>query len=98
MFFLSWLICEIARKESTMADRFSKSMPAALKRPTFDELYKRLWDLDHTQVDERLAVMLNVILQLEVQGECWESATEALLIVGYTSDEKSNQEQTRWLS
>ena len=41
-------------------------MPAALKRPTLDELYKRLRDIDYTQVDERLAVMLNVILQLEV--------------------------------
>ena len=44
-------------------------MPAALKRPTLDELYKRLSDLDYTQVDERLAVMLNAILQLEAQGE-----------------------------
>ena len=52
-------------------------MPSALERPTFDELYRRLRDLDYTQVDERMAVMLNAILQLEEQGECRESATEA---------------------
>ena len=73
-------------------------MPAALKRPTLDELHKRLRDLDYTQVDERLAVMLKAILQLEAQGECSESATEAVLMVGYTSEVISNQEQTRWLS
>ena len=81
-----------------MADRFWKSMPSALKKPTLDELYRRLRDLDYTQVDERMAVMLNAILQLEEQGECRESATEAVLMVGYTTDGKSNQEQTRWLS
>ena len=81
-----------------MADRFWKSMPAALKRPTLDELCKRLRDLDYTQVDERMAVMLNAILQLEAQGECRESATEAVLMVGYTTEGISNQEQTRWLS
>ena len=81
-----------------MADRFGKSMPAALKRPTLDELYKRLRDLDYTKVDERLAVLLNAILQLEAQGECRESATEAVLMVGYTSDGISSQEQTRCLS
>ena len=81
-YFLSWLIREITRKESTMADHFGKSMPAALKRSTLDELYKRLKDLDYTQVDERLAVMLNAILQLEAQGECREPATEAVLMVG----------------
>ena len=81
-----------------MADRFWKSMPAALKRPTLDELYIRLRDLDYTQVDERMAVMLNAILQLEEQGECRESATESVLMVGYTTDGISNQEQTRWLS
>ena len=81
-----------------MADRFWKSMPAALKRPTLDELYKRLRDLDYTQVDERLAAMLNAILQLEAQGESRESATEAVLMVGYTTEGKSNREQTRWLS
>ena len=42
--------------------------------------------------------MLNAILQLEAQGECSESATEAVLMMGYTSDGISNQEQTRWLS
>ena len=81
-----------------MADRFWKSMPAALKRPTLDELYRPLRDLDYTQVDERMAVMLNAILQLEEQGECRESATEAVLMVGYTTERISNQEQTRWLS
>ena len=40
-------------------------MPAALKKLTLDELYRRLRDLDNTQVDERLEVMLSVILQLE---------------------------------
>ena len=73
-------------------------MPAALKRPTLDELYKRLRDLDYTQIDERMAVMLNAILQLEAQGECRKSATEAVLMVGYTREGISNQEQTRWLS
>ena len=73
-------------------------MPASLKRPTLDELYKRLRDLDYTQVDERMAVMLKAILQLDAQGECRESATEAVLMLGYTTDWISNQEQTRWLS
>ena len=45
-----------------------------------------------------MAVMLNAILQLEEQGECPEPATEAVLMVGYTTDGISNQEQTRWLS
>ena len=73
-------------------------MPAALKRPTLDGLYRRLRDLDYTEVDEKMAVMLNAILQLEEQGECRESATEAVLMVGYTTEGISNQEQTRWLS
>ena len=81
-----------------MADRFWKSMPAALKRPTLNELYKRLRDLDYTQVHERMAVMLNAILQLEAQDECRESATEAVLMVVYTTEGISNREQTRWLS
>ena len=81
-----------------MADRFWTSMPDALKRPKLDELYRRLRDLGYTQVDERMAVMLNAILQLEEQGECRESATEAVLMVGYTTEGISNQEQTRWLS
>ena len=51
-------------------------MPAALNRPTLDELYKRLRDLNCIQVDERMAVTLNAILQLEEQGEFRESATE----------------------
>ena len=67
-------------------------MPAALKRPTLDELYKRLRYLDYAKVDERLAVMLNAILQIEAQRECRESATEAVLMVGYTSEGISNQE------
>ena len=73
-------------------------MPAALKRPSLDELYRRLRDLDYTQVDERMAGMLNAILQLEEQGECRKSATEAVLMVGYTTEGISNQEQTIWLS
>ena len=73
-------------------------MPAALKKPTLDELYRRLRDLDYTQIDERMAVMLNAILQLEDQGECRESATEAVLMIGYTTEGISNQEQTTWLS
>ena len=66
-------------------------MPSALKRPTLDELYRRLRDLDYTQVDERMAVMLNAILQLEEQGECRESATEAILMVGYSLREYPNK-------
>ena len=73
-------------------------MPAALMRPTLDKLYRRLRDVDYTQVDKRMVVMLNAILLLEEQGECRESATEAVLMVGYTTDGISNQEQTRWLS
>ena len=73
-------------------------MPAALKRPTLDELYKRLRDLDYTQVDERKALMLNDILQIEEQVECRESATEAVLMVGYMTEGISDQEQTRWFS
>ena len=50
-------------------------------------------------MDERMAMMLNAdgILQMESQGEGKESVTEAVLMVGYTSDGISNQEQTRWL-
>ena len=81
-----------------MADRFWKSVPVAFRKPALDELYKRLRDLNYTQVDERLAVMLNAILQLEAQGECRESATGAVLLVGYISDGISNKELTRWLS
>ena len=73
-------------------------MPAALKRITLDELYERLRDLDYTRVAERLAVMLNAILQLEAQGECKESATEAVLMFGNISEGISNPEQTRWFS
>ena len=95
---MSWLVLEHIPKSQKMADRFWKSMPAALKKPTLDELYRRLRDLDYTRIDERMAVMLNAILQLEEQGECRESATEAVLMVGYTTEGISNQEQTRWLS
>ena len=35
---------------------------------------------------------------MEDQGECRESATEAVLMVGYTTEGISNREQTRWLS
>ena len=95
---LKLLILKDSIEITEMADRFWKSMPLALKKPTLDELYRRLRDLDYTQVDEKMAVMLNAILQLEEQGECRESATEAVLMVGYTTDGVSNQEQTRWLS
>ena len=85
---------------STMADRFTKSMLAALKKPTLDQLYRRLRDLDYSQaqVDERMAVMLKAILQLESQEEARESAMEVVVMVGYTSNGISNQEQARWLS
>ena len=73
-------------------------MPAAFKKRALDKLYRCLGDLDYTQVDERLAVMLNAILQLESQCECRESGTEAALMVGYTLDGFSIQEKTRWLS
>ena len=43
-------------------------MPAALKKPTLDELCRRLRNLDYSQLSERMA-MLNAILQLESQGE-----------------------------
>ena len=65
-------------------------MPAALKSLTLDELYRRLRDVDYTQVEERMAVMLNAILQLEEQGECRKSAIEAVLMVGYTTEGISN--------
>ena len=81
-----------------MADRFSKSIPAALKKSKFDDLYRRLRDLDHSQVEERMAVMLNAILLLESQGEGGKTAMEAVLIVRYTWDEISSQKQARWLS
>ena len=63
-----------------------------------DELDSSLTDLDNSQVEERMAVMLNAILELESQGEGKKSATEAVLMVGYTSDGKSNQEQISCLS
>ena len=43
-------------------------MPAALKKPLLDEIYRRLRDRWTT------AVMLNVILKLESQGEFRETA------------------------
>ena len=58
----------------------------------------QLRDLDHSQADERMAVMLNAVLQLESKGEDRQSATEAVLMVGYRSDGISNEEQTRSLS
>ena len=81
-----------------MADRFWKSVPAAFKKSTLDELYERLRVLGYTQVDNRIAVMLKAILQLESQRECRELATEAVLMMGYTLYGISNQEQSRWLS
>ena len=48
-------------------------MPAALKKPTLDELCRRLRNLDYSQLSERMA-MLNAILQLESQGKGRESA------------------------
>ena len=81
-----------------MTDRFWKSMPAALKEPTLDELNMPFRDFDHSQVDERVGILLNAILQLESQGEGRESATEEVLLVGYTSDGISNQQKTSWLS
>ena len=81
-----------------MTDRFWKNMPAALKEPTLDELYRRFRDFDRSQVDERVAMLLNAILQLESQGEGRESATEEVLLVGYTSDGVSTQEKTSCLS
>ena len=74
-----------------MADRFWESRPAAFRKSTVDDLYKRLRDLVYTQGNERLAVLLNAILQLEWQEDCRESATEAVLMVGYTLDRISNQ-------
>ena len=81
-----------------MADRFWKSVPTAFRKPALDELYKRWSDLNYPQVDERLAVIFNAILQLVAQAKCRESATEAVLMVGYTLDGISKQEQNRWLS
>ena len=49
-------------------------------------------------MEDRMAVMLNPILQFESHGEGRESATEAVLMAGYTSDGKSNEEQTKLLS
>ena len=57
-------------------------MPAALKKASLDELYSLRRDLDHSQVDEREAMILNSILQLESQGESREPATEAASMVG----------------
>ena len=85
-------------KEARQGHIVSVSRCRPIQMPTLDELYERLRDCDYTQVDERLAVMLNAILQLESQRECKESVTEAVLMVGYTLDGISNLEQTRWLS
>ena len=43
-------------------------------------------------------MMLNAILQLKSKGGGSEAAMEAVLMVRYTSDGISNQEQTRWLT
>ena len=60
-----------------MADRFWKSMPAALNRPTLNDFYRRLRDLDYTQVDERMAVMLHPANC--VQGVCDRSCLDGRL-------------------
>ena len=55
----------LEKEIKAMADRFWKFVTAAFKKPTLRDFYKRWRDLDYTQVDERLATMLNAILQLE---------------------------------
>ena len=60
--------------------------------------YRCLGDLDFSQVNEWIAVMLSANLQLGSQGEGMKSEMETLLIVGCTYDEISNKEQTRKLS
>ena len=91
---MSWLTHTCIHPEATKNGRQILEIHA--RGP--EEAYRRLRDLDYTQIDERMAVMLNAILQLEDQGECRESATEAVLMIGYTTEGISNQEQTRWLS
>ena len=70
-------------------------MPSALKKPTLDELYRRLRDLDYTQVDERMAVMLNAILQLEEQervpGVCDRSGFDGRLHHRWNIQSRANQ-------
>ena len=73
-------------------------MPVALKKPTIDELYRQLRNLDYSQVDELMAVMLNAVFQIESQGVRRASAMEMVLMAGDTSYGISNQEQTRRLS
>ena len=64
------------------ADRvFWKLVPAVLKKPTLHEFYRRLRDLDYSQVDERMFVILSAqvdermfvilsaIFQLDSQGK-----------------------------
>ena len=70
MFFVRTLEKEARQWQNVSRNRCRQHSKIAL-----DELYKRLRDLDYAQLDERLAVMLNAILQLESQGECRESAT-----------------------
>ena len=69
---------------SIMANFLWKSMLAALKKPTLDELYKRVRELDYSLMDERMVVMLNAILELESKGQGGESAREKVLMVGYS--------------
>ena len=76
----------LERKKHSNGRSFLEVCASSVQKTHLDELYKRLRDLDYTQVDERLAVMLNGILQLESQGGYRESATEAVLMVAYTSD------------
>ena len=84
---MSLVVREI--RESSNGRSILELCASGIQKPALDKLYKRLRDLDF---------MLNPILQLEAQGECRESATEVVLMVGYTSDGISNQEQSRWLS
>ena len=73
-------------------------MPSALKKPTLDELYRCLRDLDYTQVDERMAMMLMPSSSWRMRASVGSLRQKQFLKVGYTTDGISNQEQTRWLS
>ena len=69
-----------------------QSSTIALKKPMLDDFYRRMRVLDNSQVNEKMAVMSNAILQLESQGEEKESGVETVLMVGNTSDGISNPE------
>ena len=76
---------------SAVFDDGRKPMPATLKKPTLDELYRRLRDLEHSQVDQRMAVMLNTILQLDSEGEGNGSGADGGLHVGWNIKPRANQ-------